>query len=74
MTIEQKEKFLQYVEASMAQELMRFSKGALLNGQAEVLAKELVDKIDWNNPALMHKGISWIAKNYINQLFCLKNA
>lgn len=31
---------------------------------------EFVDKIlkaiDWNNSALMHKGFSWIVKNYSN--------
>jgi len=33
--------------------------------EAETIAKEIVNKIDWTNSALMHKGLSWITKNYL---------
>jgi len=71
MNTEQKSKFFQYVDTTMTKELLRFSKGRLSNDEAGKMAKVVVSKIDWNNSALMHKGISWIAKNYINQLYCL---
>ena len=29
------------------------------------IAKEIISLIDWNNSALMHKGLSWITKNYL---------
>ena len=29
------------------------------------LSDELLDVIDWSNPALMHKSISWITKSYL---------
>ncbi len=34
--------------------------------EAQALADELLDAIDWDNPALMHKGISWITLFYMN--------
>lgn len=29
------------------------------------ISSDIVNVIDWNNSALMHKGLSWIAKNYL---------
>mgnify|MGYP001011949289 CR=1 FL=1 len=58
--------FLIYAESELTSELMYFSNLEL--NQANQLAKNLVNKIDWNNSALMHKGFSWIAKNSIAQL------
>lgn len=31
------------------------------------ISGDIVKVIDWNNSALMHKGLSWIAKNYLIQ-------
>lgn len=33
--------------------------------QARRVSDDIVKVIDWNNSALMHKGLSWIAKNYL---------
>lgn len=33
--------------------------------QASQVSDDIVKVIDWNNSALMHKGLSWIAKNYL---------
>lgn len=33
--------------------------------QASQVSNDIVKVIDWNNSALMHKGLSWIAKNYL---------
>lgn len=35
--------------------------------KAAQIAKEIVKSIDWNNSALMHKGLSWMTKNYLIQ-------
>lgn len=35
---------------------------------ARVLARHTVDIIDWNNDALMHKSLQWIAKEYLRRL------
>ena len=36
--------------------------------EASDLADQLLETIEWDNPALMHKGIEWITVFYLNQL------
>lgn len=33
--------------------------------KASQISDDIVNVIDWNNSALMHKGLSWMAKNYL---------
>lgn len=33
--------------------------------KARAISNDIVNIIDWNNSALMHKGLSWMAKNYL---------
>ena len=33
--------------------------------KASQISGDIVKIIDWNNSALMHKGLSWKAKNYL---------
>ena len=33
--------------------------------QAIQVLDDILKIIDWNNSALMHKGLSWIVKNYL---------
>lgn len=33
--------------------------------KANQISGDIVKVIDWNNSALMHKGLSWMAKNYL---------
>lgn len=35
--------------------------------KARQISNDIVNVIDWNNSALMHKGLSWMAKNYLIQ-------
>ncbi len=35
--------------------------------KASQISNEIIGAIDWNNSALMHKGLSWMAKNYLIQ-------
>lgn len=35
--------------------------------KASQVSNDIVKVIDWNNSALMHKGLSWIAKNYLTK-------
>jgi len=60
-------KFIDFTEKEMENQLMVFSKGQLSESKIKLLAKEIVSKIDWNNSSLMHKGLSWMAKNYLQQ-------
>lgn len=32
---------------------------------AAQISKEIIALIDWNDPYLMHKGLSWMVKNYL---------
>ena len=33
--------------------------------KAGKISSDIVNAIDWDNSALMHKGLSWMAKNYL---------
>ncbi len=57
-------KFLESVEKELIVHVKRFVSG-IEESKASQIAKEIVDKIDWNNSALMHKGLSWMTKNYL---------
>ena len=62
------EKFINQAIKEMTTELVRFSNGTLDTVKSNELAKVAVSEIDWSNSALMHKGISWIAKSYLEKL------
>lgn len=40
---------------------------AIPEQEALQLSEELLNAIDWNNPALMHKSISWITHFYLRK-------
>lgn len=63
MTIVNKE-FIDFAEKEIVAYVMKFSSG-MEESKASQVAKEIVKLIDWNNSALMHKGLSWMAKNYL---------
>ncbi|MEE0929921.1 MAG: hypothetical protein UIM53_02840 [Acutalibacteraceae bacterium] len=60
------EKFLKLARREIADELVFFSED-VKEDEAAQIANELVEKIDWNNKALMHKGFSWIAIRYLER-------
>lgn len=35
---------------------------------ADSVGWDILKAIDWNNPALMHKDLKWIVKQYLNAL------
>lgn len=41
--------------------------GTIEENNAAKISNEILNIIDWNNSALMHKGLSWMAKNYLVQ-------
>jgi len=65
MITNQQDKFNEYVENTLERELIRLSNNQLTKDSANKKAKEIASKIDWNNSALMHKGLTWIANNYL---------
>ena len=66
MTTVKNKQFTEFVEKELTTRVMLLSKNISKNKACQ-LAKEIVQVIDWDNSALMHKGLSWIAKNYLLQ-------
>lgn len=58
--------YLDSTEKELTSIIMRFV-NTLEEQKATQIAKEIVNLIDWNNSALMHKGLSWMTKNYLIQ-------
>lgn len=65
MTTVNKE-FVTFTEKELTSIVMRFL-NTIEEKKASQISKEIVKMIDWNNSALMHKGLSWMAKNYLLQ-------
>lgn len=65
MITNQQDRFNKYVESTLERELIILSKNQLTKESANEKAKDIASKIDWNNSALMHKGLTWIANNYL---------
>lgn len=59
--------FINYVENELTSIIMRFV-STLEEKRANQIAREIVVLVDWNNSALMHKGLSWMAKNYLSKM------
>lgn len=61
-----------FVEAAEMQvaENVRYYANELSDTRVTEIAKDIVNLIDWNNSALLHKGLSWIAQNYL-KLNCI---
>jgi len=58
--------FSDFAEKELANYVKKFSNEIDKNNASQI-AKDIIKLIDWDNSALMHKGLSWIAKNYLIQ-------
>lgn len=58
------EKVLQVAKAEILRTIQAHCVG-ISDEEALRLSEELLEAIDWNNPALMHKSISWITRSYL---------
>ena len=58
--------FLEFAKKELVTCIMCFSK-SIEENKANGIAEEILQMIDWNSSVLMHKGFSWMAKNYLNQ-------
>lgn len=66
MTTTVSKNIIDYAEKELTFIVMRFIT-TIEENKASQIAKEIVKLIDWNNSTLMHKGLSWMAKNYLIQ-------
>lgn len=51
---------------SIDNEFLELAKIELRKYTTEDRVDKILKAIDWNNSVLMHKGFSWIVKNYSN--------
>ena len=58
--------FVEFVEKEITSIVLRFV-NIIEECKAAEIAKEIVSLIDWNDSALMHKGLSWMTKNYLTK-------
>ena len=59
-------KLLDYAKDQIYMNMERFAPH-MDSQQLVESTNELMSFIDWNNPALMHKGFGWITKEYLNK-------
>lgn len=57
-------KYIDFTERELTSIVMRFL-NTIEESKASQISKEIVKLIDWNDSALMHKGLSWMVKNYL---------
>ena len=58
------EKALQIAKEQIVRTIKMYNSD-ISSEEALRLSEELLKVIDWNNPALMHKSISWITRFYL---------
>lgn len=63
MTTTNKE-FIEFTEKELTAIVLCFI-NTIEENKASQISKEIVKLIDWNNSAFMHKGLSWMVKNYL---------
>lgn len=61
-------KFIEFATQEIRNNIRKFSNTELNHYEVDMLAEEIISKIDWNNPALMHKGFGRLTKNYLEQI------
>lgn len=55
--------FLNFAEDELTNNVINL--GNFEKAKAKRIAKEILKIIDWDNSALMHKGFTWMVKNYL---------
>ena len=55
---------IEFAKKELTSIVMRLS-SITIEAKANHISNDIVKVIDWNNSVLMHKGLSWIAKNYL---------
>lgn len=60
--------FIDFATNEVKNNVRKFSKIPLEQSEVEMLAKEIISKMDWTNLALMHKGFGILTKNYLSEI------
>ena len=57
-------KFMEQTETDLLTWVHLFV-GDKYKSKSDKIARDILNLIDWNSEALMHKGLSWIVKSYL---------
>lgn len=60
--------FIDFATNEIENNVKKFSKIPLEQSEVEMLAKEIISKMDWTNLFLMHKGFGILTKNYLSEI------
>ncbi len=55
--------FLNFADDELTNNVINL--GNFEKAKAKQIAKEILKIIDWDNSVLMHKGFTWMVKNYL---------
>lgn len=58
----------EFLTNQLAEALIKFSEKRLDSSKAYKIASVVLDKIDFSNPTLSHKGINWFAKDLLKRI------
>lgn len=67
ITVERTPKLVGSFVGSMKDRINYFAKGQIPNRDVELLAEQIVNRLDFNNETQMHKGLGYWAKNAVKQ-------
>ena len=56
-----------YYEQELKENMIRLTKGGIAQNDALMLAKRAVSEIDWSDSVLQHKGLGWIAGQFLRK-------
>lgn len=59
-------KMIDFAKNELAVIVMRLA-NITEKAKANQISSEIANAIDWDNSALMHKGLSWMAKSYLKK-------
>ena len=57
---------IEFIKKELTSIIMRLV-NTIEENKAVQISDDIISIIDWNNSTLMHKGLSWMAKNYLLQ-------
>ena len=56
-----------YYECELRGNMLRLTRGGISQHDVNALAQKAVAELDWSNSALQHKGLGWIACQFLER-------
>jgi hypothetical protein len=61
-------KTLALIEEGMTNEIMRITRGEITRAEAAEVARKATMANDWDNWAVQHKGLVWVAAPFLKEI------